>query len=98
MEIKIDFERGEEPYVYRDSIYFTQEQYDALTTEQVEAMKDERYANWYDSVMNPTIVEIPTNPPKYITIMGEDYEILITAPVSGDKLIEAYDTWYKRVI
>lgn len=49
----IVFERGVAPFIYKDALHFTEEEYAALTPEQIEAMKDERYQNWYAIVTNP---------------------------------------------
>ena len=101
MDIKIDFERGTNPYLYKDALYFTEEQFDALTPEEIEAMKDERYNNWYDMVTNPPpSTDIPvenTAPSAFITIGDENYQILNGTPPSGAKLIEVNGTWYIKV-
>ena len=98
MEIKIDFERGSDPYIFKDALYFTVEQFDALTPEEIEDMKDARYNNWYNMIMNPPITEaIDIGPSQSITVLGETYELLTTIPNSGDKLIELNNNWYKRV-
>jgi len=100
MDIKIDFERGTDPYLYRDALYFTLEQFDALTQEQIEEMKDERYNKWYEYVTNPPPVAETIrddSPKEEIYIEGETYRILQGVPASGAKLIEANNTWYYRV-
>jgi len=100
MDIKIDFERGTDPYLYRDALYFTLEQFDALTQEQIEEMKDERYNRWYEYVTNPPVSTEPAidNSPKdELVIAGETYRILQGVPASGAKLIEVNNTWYYRV-
>ena len=51
--MKIEFERGVEPLVYKDALYFTDEEFAFLTSEQIEKIKDERYSNWYSIVTNP---------------------------------------------
>jgi hypothetical protein len=97
MDIKIDFERGESPNIYKDALYFTVEQFDALTPEEIEVMKDARYNNWRSILENPpTSTEVIT-PTNLIVIMDETYELLTTVPSSGDKLIEVNNNWYKRV-
>ena len=99
MDIQIIFERGTDPYLYRDALYFTQEQFDALTEEEIEAMKDQRYNSWYDLVTNPPpseeVITVPLR--QYVEVNGEQYEILTEVPSSGDKLIQLHNTWYKRV-
>lgn len=42
--IKIDFERGEAPMIYRDAIYLPVDH--TLSGAEIEAMKQERYDNW----------------------------------------------------
>jgi hypothetical protein len=51
--IKIDFERGESPYLYRDALHLSEGDYALLTTEEIEAMKDARYEAWLTIVKNP---------------------------------------------
>ena len=101
MDIKIDFERGTDPYLYKDALWFTQEQFESLTQEQIEAMKDERYNNWYELVTNPPVINEDSNvlssPQEEITIEGELYRILQGTPTSGAKIVEVNNTWYYRV-
>lgn len=100
--ISIDFERGTDPYLYKDALHFTEEQFDAITQEEIEAMKDERFNNWYTQVTAPP-VEVSTDAPvdlgpaQTININGEDYELLTAVPTSGAKLIEANGNWYQKV-
>ena len=42
--IKIDFERGEAPMVYRDALYLPEDH--SFSDAEIEAMKDQRYADW----------------------------------------------------
>jgi hypothetical protein len=51
--VKIAFERGNEPLIYKDALYFTEEEYAALSPEQIESMKDERYNRWYAIITTP---------------------------------------------
>lgn len=68
--IKIDFERGQDPWLYRDALHLTPEQHAAMTPEEIEAMKDARYQAWYAMVTNPP----PPEPaPEYIEIDGVKY-------------------------
>jgi hypothetical protein len=41
-----EFDIGEEPYILRDALVMTQESYDALTAEEIQALKQQRYDNW----------------------------------------------------
>lgn len=47
--IIIDFERTHEGVPFRDSIRLSQAEFDALTPEQVEAMKEARLQSWIAS-------------------------------------------------
>lgn len=42
--IKIDFEKGESPMLYRDALYLPEDH--SFTDEEIESMKEERYQNW----------------------------------------------------
>lgn len=42
--IKIDFERGEEPMIFRDALHLPVDH--TLTDAEIEAMKDQRYSDW----------------------------------------------------
>jgi len=48
------FEIGEEPYVLRDALVIPQSQYDALTPEEIQAMKQARYDAWIAIINTPT--------------------------------------------
>lgn len=50
--VTIEFERGVEPYLFRDAIVLTPEEYAQLTPEQITAMEDQRYQNWL-AIVNP---------------------------------------------
>lgn len=71
------FHIGTEPYVLKDSFYMTQEKFDSLSTEELEAMKMQRYTNWYNAVnVNlqnpPAIEESPTIVPMYDWTPGQE--------------------------
>lgn len=42
--IKIDFERGEEPMIFRDALYLPDDH--TMTDVEIEALKQQRYENW----------------------------------------------------
>ena len=48
-----EFEIGEEPHVLKDALVMRVSDYDALTPEQIIAMKQARYDNWIDIVTAP---------------------------------------------
>jgi hypothetical protein len=85
--VRIIFELGEDPWVYRDAIYLTAEQRAQLTDADIETMKQERYDSWY-AIANPPapyvdpqqlvapgpeIVELPAETNEYIEINGVKY-------------------------
>jgi len=45
-QVQVCFTKGEHPLILGDALWFTQEEYDALTPEEIEAMKQARYDNW----------------------------------------------------
>jgi len=45
--VKIDFTKSNGRYSYSDALIFTQEDYAALTEDQIEAMKQARFDKWY---------------------------------------------------
>jgi hypothetical protein len=53
-----DFEIGTEPYILKDALVMRVSDYDALTPEEIAAMKQARYDNWYSIVTAPP-VEMP---------------------------------------
>lgn len=76
--IQIIFERGEDPYHFRDALYLPDDH--VFTDAEIEQMKDDRYAKWYDIVMNPPVVEVPPesvlptiNPDDYVEVNGVRY-------------------------
>ena len=42
----IDFVISRDGNEYRDCLWFTKEEYEALTPEQIQAMQNERFENW----------------------------------------------------
>jgi hypothetical protein len=59
------FHIGTEPYVLKDCLWLTQEEFDALSEEQLTALKMERYNRWH-SCVTAGLEEIPvadTEPP-----------------------------------
>ena len=55
--VTIEFERGTEPYLFRDAIVVTPEEYAQLTPEQIDAMEQKRYDDWL-AIVNPPPDEI----------------------------------------
>jgi len=45
-QVQIIFEKTDGDKTYRDALWFKQEEYDALTPEQISTMQQERFDNW----------------------------------------------------
>lgn len=56
--IQFRYEIGEAPYNYKDALVMTQEEYDALTPEQINTIQQERYDRWYAIVTAPPEPEV----------------------------------------
>lgn len=52
-----EFEVGAEPYVLKDALVMRVSDYDALTPDEIAAMKQARYDNWYAIVTAPPVEE-----------------------------------------
>lgn len=50
--VQIIFERGESGQIFRDAIWMLQAEYDTTPAETIQALQDERYANWL-AIVNP---------------------------------------------
>ena len=95
--IKIDFEFDSSYGVFRDALHLPEDH--TFTDAEIQAMKQERYDNWWAAVNAPpaeTTEETPTPPAQTINIAGEDYVLLEGTPASGAKLIEVNSTWYVK--
>jgi hypothetical protein len=49
-----NFEIGEEPYVLKDALIMPQVEYDALTPDEIQALKQARYDSWIATINTPT--------------------------------------------
>ena len=47
------FQIGESPWIFNDAIVMPADQYNALTPDEIAAMKQQRYDKWYAIVTNP---------------------------------------------
>lgn len=99
--IKIDFEFDAQPYgTFRDALHLPEDH--GLTEEQIQALKQERFDNWW-AIVNPppsdepVVEEVPTPPPATINIAGVEYALLEGLPLSGQTLIEVNSRWYYKV-
>ena len=52
-DVMIRFEREYNGLKYQDALNFTQQEYDALTKEQIIKMQDERFNNWVRIIERP---------------------------------------------
>lgn len=62
--IKIDFERDNGVNTYRDSITLPEEEFQKLSEQDIENLKDQRYQNWLNFLEEsnkeePNIIELP---------------------------------------
>ena len=48
-----EFEIGEEPHILKDALIMTQADYDAMTPDEVQAVKQSRYDNWIAIILAP---------------------------------------------
>lgn len=48
--IKIEFERTHNGFDFKDAIVLTQEEFDRLTEQQIEDIKEERFQNWINAI------------------------------------------------
>lgn len=55
--MKIDFEIKKDNWVFRDAITLPDDH--QYTDAQIEAMKQARFAAWYEIVKNPPVEEVP---------------------------------------
>ena len=76
--IQIIFERGEDPYLFRDALHLPDDH--TFTDAEIEKMKDDRYQTCYDAVINPsppveeTAPVVPAiNPDDYVEVNGVRY-------------------------
>ena len=45
-QVQVIFEKGQGTQIYRDAIWMTQSEYDSVSSETLESIKQERYDNW----------------------------------------------------
>ena len=97
--VRIVFEKTNGTNNYRDALYFTQENYDATTPEQIEAMKQERFDNWVAVItyVAPEEPVVETPPAPTINIAGVSYALLVGEPQAEMSLIEVNSHWYYKV-
>ena len=61
-----EFEIGEEPYILKDALVMRVSDYDALTPDEIIAMKQARYDKWIAIILAPPVEmpveDAPTDP------------------------------------
>ena len=55
------FQMGKEPLIYGDALVMPAEEYNMLTEEQIQTLKNERYQNWLQ-IINGTNQPLPVVP------------------------------------
>ncbi len=58
-KVQVIYEKTDGTSVYRDALWFTQEEYDATTPEQISTMQQERYDNWLAVISAMPTEEVP---------------------------------------
>ena len=58
-KVQIIFEKTDGTAVFRDALWFTQEEYDITTPEQIATMQQERYDNWLAVIIAMPTEEVP---------------------------------------
>jgi hypothetical protein len=58
-KVQIIFEKTDGTAVFRDALWFTQEEYDITTPEQISTMQQERYDNWLAVIIAMPTEEVP---------------------------------------
>ena len=70
--------KADTPYgVYQDALWFTEDEYTALTSEVLEAMKQERVDKWIEMVTNPPVVPELTPEERIAQIQTEINDLFV---------------------
>ena len=56
-KVQVIFQKSDGDRTYRDALWFSQEEYDTVTPEQISTMQQERFDNWL-AIVN----SLPTEP------------------------------------
>lgn len=56
-KVQVIFERTYDNQVFRDALWFTQQEYSATTSEQITTMQDQRLNNWITFINAPPAEE-----------------------------------------
>lgn len=56
-----EFQIGEEPYILSDALVMRPEEYEKLTPDEIQAMKQTRYDNWIAIITAPQPEEVVNN-------------------------------------
>lgn len=58
-KVQVIFERTYTGQIYRDALWFSEQEYTALTQEEILAMQDQRLNNWITFINTPSTEEVP---------------------------------------
>ena len=86
IKVQVIFTSNTKHGEYRDALYFTEEEYSALTQEQIDAMKQARADAWVDFRDNPPAVPEPTK---------EELEALLEEGVRNEEYITEQKSAYQ---
>lgn len=80
IEIRVVFEMDHPQHgTYRDALIIPKAEYESMTSADVEAMKQERFNRWVDSIENPVAVVTPDEPTDTDAALDEAMEALAKA-------------------
>jgi hypothetical protein len=58
-KVQIIFERTHNNLIFRDALWFSDQEYAAITVEEILAMQEERFNNWITFINTPSVEEVP---------------------------------------
>ena len=71
IRIQVIFKADTPHGTYQDALWFTEDEYTALTSEVLEAMKQDRIDKWIEAVTNPPVVTELTSEERIAQIQAE---------------------------
>jgi hypothetical protein len=70
-KVQVIFEKTDGTVMYRDALWFSQEEYDITTPEQISTMQQERYNNWLAVIIAMPTEEVLITEPEIIVSSQE---------------------------
>lgn len=61
--VKIPFTIMKDGLIYSDALYFTPDEYAAMTQDQIDAIQQDRFDKWVSLINNPAPDSAPDSPP-----------------------------------